>query len=300
MQRIPDKDVLSGRLGLASDADRVVKSGLRAVQVLEFFRNRGSPARAIDIGRQLLMSPSSARDLLKTLAEIGYLEFDERSKHYYIGARAAMFGHWAAGVNPSVGKLEGFARALYQRASETVILSTYCRGAMLLLTVIQAEDVTLPSFIKAGHAAPLLETAAGGAVLMNMAREERSEVVKRLYHLKKIDKAASKLLQRINDFKEQAYAVSTNDKLLPGFSALAVPLPCKISFHPIVVSVCGPKLKIKQREKDLAAIAQKAIVDHFGVGGATCKTKAAGRGRGHNIPDYYRSEPGFWLESDWA
>ena len=78
------------------------------------------------------MSPSSANDLLKTLAEIGYLEFDERSKHYYIGARAAMFGHWAAGVIPSVGKLEGFARELCQRTRECVILSTYCRGAMLL------------------------------------------------------------------------------------------------------------------------------------------------------------------------
>jgi DNA-binding IclR family transcriptional regulator len=299
MQRIPDNDLLSRRLGLASDADRIVKSGLRAVQVLEFFRNRGSPARAIDIGRQLLMSPSSASNLLKTLAEIGYLEFDERSKHYYIGARAAMFGHWAAGVNPTVGKLEGFARDLYQRAGEAVILSTYCRGAMLLLTVIQAGDVTLPSYVTAGNAAPLLETAAGGAVLMNMAREELSEMVKRIYHLKKLDKAATVLLRRIDDFKEQTYAVSTNDKLLPGFSALAVPLPCRISFHPIVVSVCGPKLKIKQREKDLAAIVHKVIIDYFGDG-ATCKTEVSGRSPGHNIPDYYRSEPRFWLTSDWA
>jgi DNA-binding IclR family transcriptional regulator len=299
MRRIPHKDGLSGKLGLISDADCLVKSGLRAVQILEFFRNRGSPARAIDIGRQLSMSPSSANDLLKTLAEIGYLEFDERSKHYYIGARAAMFGHWAAGVNPSVGKLEGFARELCQRTRECVILSTYCRGAMLLLTVIQARDGTLPYYVKAGIAAPLLETAAGSAVLMSMARQELSEVVKRMYHLKKINKAAHLLLRRINDFKEQEYAVSTSDKFLPGFSAVAVPLPCKISFHPIVASVCGPKLHIKRREKELATVAHEVIIDFFGDY-VTCKAKAGGRRRDHKMPYPYRYEPQLWLASDWA
>jgi DNA-binding IclR family transcriptional regulator len=244
--------------------DYPVKSGARAVQILEFFRDRRSPARAIDVGRHLALSPSSANDLLKTLADIGYLEFDEKSKFYFIGARAAMFGHWAAGVSPSVGKLEDFAKELGRRTGECVALSTYCKGAMLLLTLVRRADLTLPAHVRVGLTSPVVETAAGGAILMDMEREDLLRVIKRTYHVKKIDKVVGALLQKIDDFRKQGYAVSLNEKFLPGYRTLALRLPCKISFQPIVASICGPESHIKRREQQLVAGMRELIANSFG------------------------------------
>jgi DNA-binding IclR family transcriptional regulator len=245
-------------------ADYPVKSGARAVQILEFFRDRRSPARAIDVGRHLALSPSSANDLLKTLADIGYLEFDEKSKFYFIGARAAMFGHWAAGVSPSVGKLEDFAKELGRRTGECVALSTYCKGAMLLLMLVRRPDVALPGHLRVGVNLPVAETAAGGAILMDMEPADLLRVVKRTYHMKKIGKAARELLRKIDGFRKQGYAASLNENLLPGLQTFALLLPCKISYQPIVASICGPESRIKRREQELVAIARGLIANSFG------------------------------------
>jgi DNA-binding IclR family transcriptional regulator len=242
-----------------ASSDYRVKSGARAIQVLEFFRSRGCPARAIDVGRELELSPSSTNDLLKTLVEIGYLEFNESSKFYFIGARAAIFGHWAASIQPSVAQLNSFARELGRRTGECVVLATYCRGVMQFLIAVGNGDASPPPQVAAGLTAPVIGTAAGGAILMDMNREDLFRIAKHTYHLKKIDKVVDALFKKINDFKGQGYAVPLNEDFLPGFWTLALPLPCKIFFSPIVVGIGGPKLRIRQREQEIVAAAREMI-----------------------------------------
>ncbi len=250
-------------VGRETHADYRVKSGARAIQVLEFFRGRGCPARAIDVGRELELSPSSTNDLLKTLVDVGYLEFDERSKFYFIGARAAIFGHWAAGIEPSVGHLDDFVTQLQERTRESVVLSSYRGRVVQVLTVAHGNDVTLPPQVAVGLTAPLIGTAAGGAVLMGMGKEEISSIVRHTYHLKKVDKVVAPLLAQINDFKERGYAFPTNEHLLPSFWFFALPLPCKVSFSPIVVGVGGPKSRIRRHEQKLVAAAREMIASFF-------------------------------------
>src|ERR1700728_2235414 len=105
-----------------------------------------------------------------------------------------MFGHWAAGVSPSVGKLDDFAKQLGRRTGACVALSTYCKGAMLLLTLVRRADVTLPAHLGVGATSPVIETAAGGAILMDMERDDLLRIIKRTLHVKKIDKTAAALL----------------------------------------------------------------------------------------------------------
>ena len=60
----------------------LVKSSTRSLQVFEFFQQFGRPARTVEIGRFLDIPNSSADELLKTLAELGYLTFNQRTKCY--------------------------------------------------------------------------------------------------------------------------------------------------------------------------------------------------------------------------
>ena len=66
----------------ASDAREGVKSCLRALDVIDYFCRTGTGARTIDISKALDVPNSSMDELLRTLADTGYLSFDPATKYY--------------------------------------------------------------------------------------------------------------------------------------------------------------------------------------------------------------------------
>jgi len=242
--------------------DYRVKSGARAVQVLEYFHRRGLPARAIDIGRDLDLSPSSTNDLLKTLVEVGYLEFSEETKAYFIGARAALFGHWAASVQPSLGRLRDLAIQLHERTGECVVLSTQRGHVVQFLSILPGPEAA-PSYVAEGLNAPVIGTAAGGAILMKMNRDEILQIVKRTYHLKKPDRVVDSLSDQLKQFKERGYASPVEENYVPGNWVVAFPLPFRESANRVALSIGGLESRIQQREPELAALAQESIRRFF-------------------------------------
>jgi DNA-binding IclR family transcriptional regulator len=239
-----------------------VKSGARAVQVLEYFHRRGLPARAIEIGRDLDMSASSTNDLLKTLVEVGYLEFNETTKAYFIGARAALFGHWAASVQPSMGILRDLSSELRERSGECVVLSTQRGHVVQFLSILHGPDET-PPYVAEGLSAPVVGTAAGSALLMDMSGEEVSEIVKRTYHLKNAGKLADDLFSRLKMFRERGYASPVREDYVPGNWVVALPLPLRGSSGRIALGMGGLKSRIQEREQELAALARETIGRFF-------------------------------------
>src|SRR5262245_41193874 len=118
--------------------DSRAKSGMRVIRVLEFFRQRQAPARAVEIGRMLDLAPSTTSDLLKMLVEEGYLEFDRKAKSYFIAMRAGLFGGWAASVFPNLARLNELAQSLHEESRETVVIATQHESQIRFLSVFAA------------------------------------------------------------------------------------------------------------------------------------------------------------------
>lgn len=59
-----------------------VKSAVRTIEILEFFSKNERPARTSEISDALGLPNSSADEILRTLADLGYLAFDRQSKRY--------------------------------------------------------------------------------------------------------------------------------------------------------------------------------------------------------------------------
>jgi len=59
-----------------------VKSAVRTIEILEFFTQNARPARTSEISDSLDLPNSSADEILRTLANLGYLAFDRQSKLY--------------------------------------------------------------------------------------------------------------------------------------------------------------------------------------------------------------------------
>lgn len=59
-----------------------VKSAVRAIEIIEHFSRIDQPARTSEISESLGLPNSSADEILRTLADLGYLSFSERTKRY--------------------------------------------------------------------------------------------------------------------------------------------------------------------------------------------------------------------------
>src|SRR3546814_9478802 len=67
------------------------RSATRALDVLDYMAALGRPLRAVEVASGMELNPSSANQLLKTMADSGYLIFDPRLKLYHPSPRLSRF-----------------------------------------------------------------------------------------------------------------------------------------------------------------------------------------------------------------
>lgn len=248
---------------LSSDsAERRVKSGARVVSVLEYFHQLDRPARAVEIGRALGLAPSSANDLLKTLVDVGYLEFDEDDKSYFPGLRAAMFGRWLTQCYPNVAILNDLIHQLSVETGDSVVLFTHRHHQVQVLAVSPGKEPA-PANIVEGASLPVFGTAAGGAVLMVKSHEELYRIARRTFRTKSCSKAIVAMGDMVQTFKQQGYACSLRDDIVPDNWAIALPLPVQMRSGTIVMGVGGPNSREHGNVQDLVSLARERISRYF-------------------------------------
>tara|TARA_R110000772_G_scaffold56211_8_gene128015 strand:+ start:2756 stop:3541 length:786 start_codon:yes stop_codon:yes gene_type:complete len=240
-----------------------VKSGARVAAILDFFQRLNRPARAHEIGSALGLAPSSGNDLLKTLVEVGYLDFDEAEKTYYPGLRAGLLGHWLAGLHPELGQLADFAQKLSHESGEHVVLFAQRHHKIQVLSVRPGKTIP-PSNIYEGASLPVCGTAAGCALLMLKSHIEIYDIVRRTFRSKSCSNAVISLADTVQDCKRRGYASSVSKDIVPGNWAIALPLPMKVNENSVVVGLGGPIARVKEHERQLADLAEGMISNYFG------------------------------------
>jgi DNA-binding IclR family transcriptional regulator len=242
--------------------ENLVKSSVRSIEVIEFFHRRGTPARAIEIGGELGLAPSTTNDLLKTLVEVGYLEFDPSKKTYFLGLRSALFGQWASRMLPDAGRAGDLADDLRQQTGESIVLAAQNGHTIQFLRILHGPDGT-PGNVAEGLNAPMIGTAAGGAILMRKGLSELTSIVQRTYRLKSSAKALDSTVKTISFFNERGYASIVQESLMPGYWALALPLPTRARTASMSLGIGGAKERIQSSANELAKFAQSNIERYF-------------------------------------
>jgi DNA-binding IclR family transcriptional regulator len=126
------------RPATAPDQEGVlVKSGARSLQVLEFFLQHGEPARTAEIGRYLGIPNSSADELLRTLAQLGYVAFNPRTKCYAPSYRLFGLGKGLETRFFHEGRIGQLMTELADATGETVVLAGENRHQLQLMTAVR-------------------------------------------------------------------------------------------------------------------------------------------------------------------
>ena len=243
-----------------------VKSGARVVEVLDLFRRLKRPSRACEIGEMLNLAPSSTNDLLKTLVEVGYLDFDSKLKTYFPGIRASMFAQWLANAHPyppQLPRLEAFATMLRDESGENVVLFAHQQHQVQVISVTPGA-MPPPDNIYEGATLPVFGTAAGGAVLMVKSASEIDEIARRTFRTKSCGTAVVSMEEAIQQFKRRGYATAVRADIIPDNWAIAMPLPAFSGQKSIVVGLGGPIARVREHERELAEIVRRTVFTCFG------------------------------------
>lgn len=88
--RLDKSSIGGGRRELAG----IIKSAKRVLVLFECFAECRRPLSVTDVVRGLEYPQSSASALLKSLARLGYLDYDRHERLYVPTLRSSLFGCW--------------------------------------------------------------------------------------------------------------------------------------------------------------------------------------------------------------
>lgn len=234
-----------------------VKSAVRVLGVLEYFYRDRQPARAIEIGRELDLPVSSAKYLLTSLVEAGYLTFDKQSKKYFPSILFAGFSSWLAGIYPSGEALRMLAKETREIFSEMTSIMVQHEDHMRAL-VIETGGTFVPAAYDFRVRVPLLGSASGRIALAASSDDEVSELVKR--EVRKLPPELREQYNRIpaevREVRERGFAVRSHTvaegDARETYLALAVPVPVARAAPPMALGIMGAEQHLAGREVELA------------------------------------------------
>ena len=254
---------LAVRVRLPADRRNISRSATRALDVLEFFGQARRPLRAVEIARELEMSPSSVNQLLKTMVDSAHLVFDAREKTYLPSPRLAPFGTWMGHIYGGAGPLHDLVSALCARTGMVVTLTTPNDLTMQVLDLAGPRDQPA----QRGLTISLFGSATGSAYLAGLDDGE----VRRLARRARIpDADLPGILATLDRIRTAGLADGPNGggvsdggiSTAAGWS-LAMRLPTHLAGVPCVLGMAGPIDTVLADIDGWATAMREEIAAHF-------------------------------------
>jgi DNA-binding IclR family transcriptional regulator len=252
----------------------LVKSSARSLQVFEFFQDNGRPARTVEIGRFLGIPNSSADELLKTLAELGYLTFNQQTKCY---APSYRFFNLSKGLEKRFfldGRLGQIMSHLHRETGETVSLGAYNRQQIQTMTSIFGQWAH-PQRLANGRRRELCKkTPRGweptdnycGVLLAAKTDAEVVDLARRRAEAASIPVQIGdfeRLVSIVQEVRRRGYSICRGQKGR-GIDSVAVGLPPGIANVPMVLGLIGVDLfPSSVREGELVRLLHQSVARYL-------------------------------------
>ena len=239
-----------------------VKSAGRVLQILELFDALQREARVSEIAERLGFPQSSTSMLLKSLAQLGYLDYDAGSRTFLPSPRVALLGAWLDTGPVRDGSLVRMLEHLSERTGDTVILAARNAIFSQYVHVLQARSA-MRFHVPPGTRRLVVWSATGTALLADSSDAEIGPLVRRTNAEASPEQAPIPLpavLANLARVRQQGYFFSRG-LVTPGAGSIAVPLPKRIDKRgrPLAVAISGLLADVEGREREIVAIIQDAI-----------------------------------------
>jgi DNA-binding IclR family transcriptional regulator len=232
---------------------KVVKSAARTVLVFEFFSRVRRPATASELEDSLQIPQSSVSMLLRSLVELGYLEYLSEGRRYRPTLRVTLLGDWLKPDLPEDILTERLDE-LQKRTNETVLVGRQ-NGSHIQYVYTLRPDHGLQFYMEVGAIQPLSTSASGRALLSTLSEQEARRIVRRNNAEEGLRVDERLVLQSLDAFRRTGFAET--DNAISGereHHAIATLIPRRAGAESISLAIAGPRERFLKRRTEIVEI----------------------------------------------
>jgi len=239
---------------------QTVKSARRVLEVLEYFAERQRPATVEEIRTALDYPQSSTSVLLHSLATLGYLAQDVRTRQFLPTIRTALLGSWLIEEAGRARSPSAMMRRLSAATGDLILLGSRQGMKAVYVKVVQATN-PIRFYMKQGAARPLCATAIGRALLSDKSDKEIGAIVRRANAERAPDEPhllASEVVEAIRLDRKRGYSI-TKGVVTPGAAVIAMRLEVPPDEPPLAIGIGAPIDRIESEEANFVALLRKEV-----------------------------------------
>ncbi|RZL66174.1 MAG: transcriptional regulator kdgR [Variovorax sp.] len=243
---------------MQQDQARSIK---RTLEVLEYFDAEKTSASVGEIARELGYPQSSTSILLKSLLNLGYLAYDNRT--YRPTARVALLGRGIRSHILGDGNLMATLEEVSQKTGEMIFLASPAGLSVHYIYVIPATN-PLRMHLRAGAVRPLTGSSTGHLFLSDRTDAEISDAIERTHPDDAGARAAKQeeVMKAVRRIRKLGYLLSTQT-VTNGGGVLAMLLPQKFDGQPMAVCIGGVGSVVMDNAERYSRVMRDAITRHL-------------------------------------
>ncbi|GAA5235805.1 IclR family transcriptional regulator [Verticiella sediminum] len=239
-----------------------VRQVVNALELLEYFADRGRPATLAEVSKHFGWPRSSTFNLLGTLVNRGYLYEPRAREGYYPSPSWWSLIQRIDRAAPIASELQDLITTLCRRTDETAVLAA--TSGMHAVFIAAAESRQAIRYTAAvGKLVPIHATATGRALLSQLPEHERGAILRRAV----FERYTPATLLSV-DAVEKEIALSLQRGYFEGASEYThdlggIALPLHVADRHLAVLVAGPAHRVHPRQAEILQIMQEEIDRHL-------------------------------------
>ena len=245
---------------MPDSSTKMVKSAVRVMEVLEFFNGVRSEATVMDLVRVFDYPQSSASELLRCLASLGYLSYDRYKRTYRPTARVTLLGSWSHPGLFRSGVLLPMMDRIARETGEVVMLGAMDSNRVRYLHVVKPHADARTEFVAGDVRSPF--HSALGRIMVSQWEDRLIQVVAR--RLNAEEEVADRrlrvadLVTDLHNVSAVGYAVSP-DEAETGRGMVAINVDTDSEQH-LAIAISCPSSAIREADQ-YAAILRNALAE---------------------------------------
>lgn len=206
----------------------LVKSAVRAIEVLELFSRERRPLTLSDIIDALGYPQSSTTVMLKSLLAIGYLNYNRETKTYFPNITVTRLGDWISESGIFSGPIQRLMQDLNERTTESVSIAVQNDINIHFLSVLNSNH-EIKFFIPSSGQRTLLQSNLGWMLLSTKSEKEIASIHAQIgtlnaHRMPSLDE----VMTHISEIRRDGYCFIPN---LPVAGAASVAKLLPVTFH---------------------------------------------------------------------
>jgi IclR family transcriptional regulator, acetate operon repressor len=261
----------------AEPRDGGVQSVDRALHIIETLAEDDEGYRLSDLAVRTGLSTSTAHRLLTTLEKRRFVQFDQSSSKWHVGAQSFAVGATFTRRRNVVAQAVPYLRKLRDRTRETANLAVVDDEAIMVLTRVESREI-MRSLTKVGGRVAMVASGVGKAVLATYSDAEVGAIIRRHGMPRLTEKSIVRpgdLFKELAAIRRQGYAVDDEEACM-GLRCVAAVVYNDCSEPLAAISVSGMTSRVSDdRLPDLGRAVREVAAELTAALGGAMPAKSA-------------------------